>query len=97
MKNEIVIGSEAPTPQHRYGDDKTIHRTDAVNVERDPNTGAVVAVWYRCAILPFTDKVCDENRADAMRSAYQDRESTHGIKAIVFHDQPRKKDGQGSR
>ena len=67
----------------RYGDDKTIHRTGEVNVERDPKTGAVVSVWFRCALIKFTDTVVDAHRAQSMRDAYADFQSPN-IKAIVF-------------
>lgn len=71
------------TKEFRYGDDKTIHRTGDVNIERDPKTGAVVAVWYRCSVLPFTDEVVDEERAKSMRKGYREQ-SPYDIKAIVF-------------
>lgn len=49
-----------------YGDEGTIHRTGEVNVELD-RSGQVVAVWFRCAMLPFTQHVVDEQRAQDMR------------------------------
>lgn len=58
------------TERLHYGDDGTIHRTSTVNVERDPATGAVVAVWFRCLPLPFTETVCDAERAEEMRRMY---------------------------
>lgn len=54
-----------------YGYNKTIHRTTEVNIERDPRTGVVVAVWFRCMMLPFTDSTVDQERANEMRQAYQ--------------------------
>ncbi len=66
-----------------YGAAGTIHHTGAVNVERDPDTGEVVAVWFRCAMLPFTDDVVDAERARQVK----DRNSWHGqdrIRGIVF-------------
>lgn len=68
-----------------YGSDKTIHRTEQVNVERDPKTGEVVSVWFRCMALPFTDHVCDTSRADDMRKMYKDH-SMPGIKAVIVDD-----------
>ena len=36
-----------------YGDGGTIHGTGHVDVELDPATGEVTAVWFRCLNLPF--------------------------------------------
>lgn len=67
--------------ERRYGDDKTIHRTTAVNVERHPKTGEVVAVWFRCARLPFTDNVCSKSRAESLAGS----ENGDGpLKAVIF-------------
>lgn len=73
--------------EFRYGDDNTIHSCGEVNVERDPVTGAVVAVWYRCAMLPFTDEVAGTERANDMKRAYKDYKSD-AIKAIIFKRKP---------
>lgn len=70
----------------RYGDDKTIHGTREVNVERDPDTGEVVAVWFRCMLLPFTDHVVEAERAEEMGRAYHTRPK--GIIAIEFSSEP---------
>ncbi len=69
--------------EFRYGDDKTIHGTKEVNVERDPITGEVVSVWYRCAPLPFTDTVCEPWRAEEMKKMYE-KHPMRPITAIVF-------------
>lgn len=45
-----------------YGHDKTIHQTNHLDVEVDEN-GQVVAVWFRCIMLPFKQAEADENRA----------------------------------
>lgn len=52
--------------EFRYGDNKTIHDTTEVNVERHPTTGVVVAVWFRCIRLPFTDTFCSDSRANEL-------------------------------
>lgn len=71
--------------EFRYGDDRTIHGTTEVNVERHPKTGKVVAVWFRCMRLPFSDSVCAESRAEEMAGS----EGGDGrIKAIVFEAKP---------
>ena len=38
--------------KRHYGDDGTIHQTGSVDVGVDKD-GKVVAVWFRCAMLPF--------------------------------------------
>jgi hypothetical protein len=70
----------------RYGDDRTIHRTDHVNVELDSH-GTVVAVWFRCLLMPFTASVADPARAAEMRAAYR-HHPLPGIKAIVIEHEP---------
>lgn len=54
-----------------YGDGGTIHQTGEVNVELDKD-GKVVSVWFRCQMLPFTQRVVDDRRAAEMRQAYFD-------------------------
>lgn len=66
----------------RYGDDRTVHRTGEVNVELF--RGQVVAVWFRCRTLPFTQHENGPGRAAEMKDAY--RQSPPPIKAIVFED-----------
>lgn len=48
---------------HHYGDwivggdlveRTTIHGSGTIDVQLDPDTGEVVAVWFRCRTLPFT-------------------------------------------
>jgi hypothetical protein len=76
------LNSKEPAePEFRYGDNGTIHGSTEVNVELD-EYGQVVAVWYRCMMLPFTQRVCSPNRAHDMRSAYE--QPARPIKAIVF-------------
>lgn len=38
---------------HYYGDGGTIHGTHHLDIEVDPDTGEVTAVWFRCLNLPF--------------------------------------------
>lgn len=49
-----------------YGHDKTIHRTKLLNIEVDKR-GEVVAVWFRCVMLPFDVTVVGQQRAAEMR------------------------------
>jgi len=67
--------------EFRYGDDNTIHRTNHVDVEVD-EYGKVVAVWFRCSLVPFEQVEVDVDRAKDMESAYANHPP--GIKAIVF-------------
>lgn len=54
-------------PSRYYGDGGTIHSSGEVNVEIDQK-GKVVAVWFRCQMLPFDQTIVDEERARSMRS-----------------------------
>lgn len=54
-----------------YGRDGTIHRTEQLNIELDPDNGEVVAVWFRCQPLPFTQTTTTEERALEMRGMYE--------------------------
>ena len=49
-----------------YGNDNTIHRTEHVEVEVDDD-GSVVAVWFRCIQLAFTQHQAGDSRAAEMR------------------------------
>jgi hypothetical protein len=49
---ERDFGTQLPSiPGRFYGDGTTIHGTTAIDVEVED--GVVVAVWYRCQMLPF--------------------------------------------
>jgi hypothetical protein len=65
----------------RYGDDRTIHRTTVVNVELD-RRGEVVAVWFRCHPVPFTQDVVEDLRAAEMRRMYET--PMKPLRALVF-------------
>lgn len=59
-----------------YGGDKTIHSTGTIDVQLNKD-GDVVAVWFRCRMLPFTQS--SKYTADGVPS------QGHGsIKGIVF-------------
>jgi hypothetical protein len=66
-----------------YGHDRTIHQTGEVNVEIGPD-GKVVAVWFRCAMLPFTQHIVDQERAEDMHAA--NSRPLKPIQAIDFKD-----------
>ncbi len=67
-----------------YGHDRTIHRTKYVDVEVDKD-GRVVAVWFRCMVLPFEQSDVDYDRAAEMRQAYKGH-SPRKILAIEVED-----------
>lgn len=57
---------ELARPSRYYGDGGTIHGTKQLDIEvRD---GEVVAVWFRCQLLPFRQVEVDARRAESMRS-----------------------------
>lgn len=60
-----------------YGHDRTIHRTGHLNVET--RNGKVVAVWYRCQMLPFEQREVDEYRAKSMQAGDWQLPFIHGI------------------
>lgn len=51
-----------------YGGSDTIHQTGEINVEI--HDGEVVAVWFRCAALPFTVSDHGADRAAEMKRMY---------------------------
>ncbi len=53
-----------------YGHDKTIHQTTELDVET--YNGKVVAVWFRCMMLPFNQEDVDKSRAKEMIEAYKE-------------------------
>jgi hypothetical protein len=65
-----------PTREFRYGDDKTIHQTEYIDIGVDEN-GKVQEVWFRCMQLPF-------NQFKARDYKYTPNKELKGIKAIVF-------------
>lgn len=60
-----------------YGGNGTIHSTGTVDVQLNKN-GDVVAVWFRCRMLPFTQSK-REYTADLLPAQGQ-----RSIKGIVF-------------
>ena len=70
------------SPQRTYGGAGTIHQTGEVDVELSP-TGQVVAVWFRCVALPFTQRSVDVRRAVEMVQMYEHLKP-ESIEAVVF-------------
>jgi len=69
----------------RYGDNRTIHHTQFLDVEITPE-GEVVSVWFRCMRLPFKATVVDSDRADEMRNSYQRDPAPNLIAVDVFDE-----------
>lgn len=68
-----------------YGGDGTIHGSTELDVEtRD---GKVVAVWFRCAALPFKQVEVDAERAKEMRRMYADGAMPR-VRGLQLEDQP---------
>lgn len=68
-----------------YGHNSTIHRTTELDVEVD-REGKVVAVWYRCTLLPFKQEDVDQPRAASMRSCYTDKKAIRPLLAVELGD-----------
>jgi hypothetical protein len=67
-----------------YGWDETVHAGGEVNVELD-SKGNVVAVWFRCTPLAFTQSTADKARAEDMRRMYE-HGSIPKITALALED-----------
>lgn len=57
---------ELASPSRFYGDGGTIHGTTQLDVEVDKH-GTVIAVWFRCQMLPFRQVDVDDQRAALLR------------------------------
>lgn len=73
-----------PTGLRYYGSDMTIHAGGEVNVELD-HDGHVVAVWFRCQPLPFTQTITNSGRAQEMRNMYR-HQPAPPIEAVVLRE-----------
>jgi hypothetical protein len=69
-KSKFQQKQELAAPARYYGDGGTIHQTGEVNVEL--HEGKAVSVWFRCQMLPFTQREVGEQRAREMYFAYND-------------------------
>lgn len=75
---------EDPTGLRYYGSDMTIHSGGEVNVELNGN-GDVVAVWFRCQPLRFTQTRIAVGRAQEMRNMYR-TQPPPPIEAVVLRE-----------
>jgi len=62
-----------------YGLNGTIHQTEQLDVE--VYKGKVVAVWFRCAMLPFEQFNVDKDRAQEMATA-----ELNPMVGVIFKD-----------
>lgn len=60
------LKQRAAAPGRYYGDGGTIHQTTRLDVET--HNGTVVAVWFRCQMLPFIQTEVNGQRAAGMES-----------------------------
>lgn len=67
--------------ERRYGDNKTVARTDNLDVEVSAD-GKVVAVWFRCQPLKFKQALADHGRANDMIEMY--KTDMPSINAIIL-------------
>lgn len=51
--------------EFEYGNSDTIHDTTVLDIEVD-SKGHVVAVWFRCQMLPYRVTIVDEYRASEL-------------------------------
>lgn len=69
LTDEVYAGKQAlAAPSRYYGDGGTWHTTTHLDVEVD-ESGRVVAVWYRCQMLPFKQRTVGDERAIEMDEA----------------------------
>ena len=66
-----------------YGDGGTIHSSNVLDIEVGPD-GNVVAVWFRCAALPFRVANSDKDRVREMRAMYQQEGPISNILGLVL-------------
>jgi hypothetical protein len=75
-----------PTDIRYYGGDGTIHSGGEVNVELDKR-GRVVAVWFRCQPLAFTQSTAHPGRVREMDDMYA-QGAIPGLDAVVVRTKP---------
>lgn len=68
-RTDVPDGRRPNLATRYYGGNGTIHRTGHLDVET--RNGRVVAVWFRCQMLPFEQHELDsDERAKDMEAAY---------------------------
>lgn len=74
--NKLAAKPKTVEDENFYGGDKTWHNTGTVDVQLNKD-GDVVAVWFRCRMLPFTQS--SRYTADELP-----KQGPGSIKGIVF-------------
>jgi len=67
-----------------YGGDGTIHQTGWIDVET--YHGKVVAVWFRCLLVPFKQAETTKDRATDLELIYDDPSDMADIVSIDLDD-----------
>lgn len=65
----------------RYGDNNTIHDTNHIDISLDEK-GNVVAIWFRCQMLPFVVSKFPTNPKGYPSNKYLPK-----IQAIILQDE----------
>ncbi len=73
-------GMRVPKDGSYYGSGGTIHQTTELDVEM--HKGEVVAIWFRCATIPFHVVEVDASRAEVMTQATAQQEA--GLIGVMF-------------
>ena len=80
------------TTKLHYGDNKTWHGTQLLNVET--KNGKVVSVWFRCMALPFDQTEVGEDRAVEMEHVSKRINQHYKLHAVDVEMEDWKEDGQ---
>lgn len=71
--------------EYEYGNEDTWHDSTVLDVETD-RRGNVVAIWFRCQMIPFRQTVVDEARASEMTSHNEDLQlELHAVRLKVVN------------
>jgi len=74
----------AAYPGRYYGGDGTLH--DNVELDVELFNGQVVAVWFRCQVLPFVQEEVSQARADEVQGLYLNRTALGKITGVEIMD-----------
>ena len=80
-EEKYAAKQELASPARYYGGIGTIHNNTELDVETDI-VGRVVAVWFRCQMLPFNSTRVDAHRAREMREAQANLPRLTGVEVL---------------
>jgi hypothetical protein len=93
LADEVWAAKQALAyPSRYYGEGGTIHGTTHLDVEVDA-TGRVVAVWYRCQMLPFRQRSVDAARAIEIDDAGSPPLELTGVEVLDLEPVPEGEEG----